>query len=259
MDSEPTNLYLITTRELHVFTAIAGLWLKTRKPAVVRETYRILRECGVLGSIDALNMSIRKLIKAKWLEPRPYGEKLHRYVPTLKGFAEFFDAINSMWKNFMHDVIRSLVSGELSNVNISPPPLFDCLNKYVDVSAVERLGRTLALLKKAAALSIAPPKYQELVRAVEDARAISDVPQELLDTVQSDLPSLECLVEFHLVQSAAFDFTEIEISSENFAKEALDVINALADALYKLTLYCARKGVTVASEVAEIIKSSFPV
>jgi len=251
----------LNDRDLYTFAIVAGLWLRDKRPPVVGEAIEISKDCSIYTSAPLFMKSLRRLVKEGWLTVREVevrrGYKTNRYVPTLKGFVEFINATNSMWKNFVYDILRSLVSGVLSDVNVSPPPLFGCLKKYVDISAVERLGRALALLKRAAELSIVPPRYQELLQAIVDARPIDDAPQELLDAVLSDLSLLECLVEFQLVQSALFEFAMLENESENVGREALDVLKALADTLYKLALYCTtRKGVTVYGEVAEIIKST---
>jgi len=255
MDSEPTNLYLITTRELHVFTAIAGLWLKTRKPPAVRETYRILRECGILGSIDALNMSIRKLIKARWLEPRPYGEKLHRYVPTLWGFAEaerfFLDFKKKKWEEEFDFEKDELYEYYLHQ---------ECVGEHVDVKAVRTLRvaiKTIIDAYEEYGEELLPPRLREVARAALNASPIDAVSSESLEMLLHELEMLQCALSYlKLLDVRELIRSELgyDACEKGTAPEVDDIVKTIITAELKLIQFCERRTGTPPAD-SKILKS----
>jgi len=247
MASEPTNLYPITERDLHVYTIIAGQWLKTRKPAVVKKVYRVLRDCGVLGSVDALSVSIRKLVKEQWLTPRPYGEKLHRYVPTLRGFAEY----STTWEKMIEDIFMgALSSGDVSSLLRYHDSLdvVKCIEQHIPESAqVKEIGRALATLVDVTAFKDVslPLQYVDLARAVEEARPVDIVDWGLVEQVVSRLPALQCI----LLNAKANDLVgELLTALTHACRRGLaalwdDAVQKVVSGYLSLAQYCSHLGV----------------
>jgi len=229
MGSEPDDLYPIIERDLYVFVTIAGLWLQTREPAV-RKTYDILRDCGISASMNSVKISIRKLVNVEWLKPRPYGENLHRYVPTMRGFAEYASHLTEIWKR----------------------DEYYCLRKHVDVAAVDWLAsgvrhavwiydEVMKWSRLLPDLSV-QAQIREIARAVEEARPVDEVPPELLEWIRQEAPALRCSYMRTVVLrvNAMFD---AYLEMDEMTPEAYELSQALTEVVRKLEKYCASKGV----------------
>jgi len=238
-------------RDLYTFTIIAGLWLKDRQPPVVGEVRDISWECGIFTSTGVFERSIKRLVNTGWLAVREVTtkrkQKVHRYVPTLRGFAEYAYFVDDMWSNYVIDMLR----GEMRE-----PPRDDCLDKYVDVVAVKALGGALRVLLEAAAVPAIrlSPKLQELVQAVHEGRGIDEVSQELLDLAQVELPTLTCLlVHYHLqvatnrmaVMGARYAYNSGAVTELN------DALKTALEAQDKLARFCTRIGVRGFDQLTE--------
>jgi len=250
------NLYLADRRELYVFAAIAGGWLKNREPPAVQDTYDMLRDCGVLASRDVLGKIIKRLIGVKWLADRPRGEKQSRYVPTLRGFVGFAMAVGLN----NHELFR--------NKEVVEPLSLECLSKRVDVSSVIRLGiilntllavGTLLYLYRLPMLGLPPDsqtKLVELVRATMEGRPIDVVPQAL--EVLQMAPALECNFEYYLYYFATLLALNLEIDGacrSGAGSELEDIIRSAVKVLSRLSQYCAtRKGIDGFNKVLEDIE-----
>jgi len=241
----------LNDRDLYTFTIVAGLWLRDRHPPVVGEAIDISKDCGIYTSNPLFMKSLRRLVKEGWLTIREVevrrGYKTNRYVPTLWGFAEYAYHVDAMWSNYVIGMLR----GEMRE-----PPRDDCLNKYVDVVAVKALGGAFRVLLEVAAVPTIrlSPKLQELVQAVHEARAIDEVPQELLDLVQAELPTLMCLLVHYQLQAAT---NTMAVMGARYAynsgavMEYNDALKAALEAQYRLARFCARIGVRGFDQLAK--------
>jgi len=246
MGSELANLYPINERDLHVFAAVAGQWLKTHKPAVVRKTYDILRDCGISASMNSVKLSIKKLVNAEWLKPRPYGEKLHRYVPTLQGFSEFATA----WEAVSTDKLMTAFTLPDTSSLMQYYDTLDtmkCLERRVPVTKVLEVGRALATLVDVAALQDIDlsPKYAELARAVEEARPVDEVDFTLVEQLVDKLPAMQCI----LLDAKANDvISELLAAITHACRRGLaevwgSALQKVVEGYLALAQYCSHLGV----------------
>jgi len=203
------------------FAAFAGAWLKTGETPVVKHVHGILRECGIVGaSALTMNRIIDKLIEMKWLAPRPYGEKLSRYVPTLSGFIYF------AWEPANAEKERCL------------------LNQGIDVQKVRRIGVALAFLTAVMAKSwtfykgkYVPPLDDDLLllsRAIGEGKAADDVARHVLEKAVQSISRLRCFY-------ANYIFSELLLSLAFVAKtesEALVFLDKIAELYLELGNTC---------------------
>jgi len=161
------------------FLAFAGTWLQTGEPPIVKHVHGILRECGIVGaSALTMNRVIDKLVEMRWLAPRPYGEKLSRYVPTLLGFAKFAMEPASVDKE------RCL------------------LERGIDVQFVRRIGVALTFLSAVMAKAwtfykgrYVPPLDDDLLvlaKAIGEGKAADEVARHVLEKAVQSIPRLRC-------------------------------------------------------------------
>jgi len=240
----PFATYIADKREIYVFAALAGGWLKSRQPPPVRETYNFLKQCGLLASFDLYSATIKRLVGIKWLAPRPYGEKLSRYVPTLKGFAGF------------------AISVDIRSRDEADPPSLNCLSNYVDVLTTLKLGNLLVALLgimplltlyKAPMIGLSPEiqaKLVEVMQATIDGRPIDVVPQAL--ELWQLAPVLTCNFAFYLYYFATWYTVSMVGEHED---QLDDTIRPALETMYKLARYCAnRKGISDFNKVVEDIE-----
>jgi len=203
------------------FATFAGAWLRSGEAPVVKHVHGILRDCGIVGaSALTMNRIIDKLMEMKWLAPRPYGEKLSRYVPTLSGFIYF--------------------AMEPANAEKER-----CLwEKGIDVQYVRRIGVGLALLTAVMAKSwtfyrgkYAPPLDDDLwllSRAIGEGKAADDVARHVLEKAVQSISRLLCFY-------ANYIFGELLLSLAFVAKtesETLVFLDKTAELYRELGKLC---------------------
>jgi len=255
MVPEPANLYPITVRDLHVFTTFAGLWLKARRPPALRRAYEILRSCGISASMNVLKISVRRLVDAKWLEPRLRGRQLHQYVPTLWGFAEaervFLDFKRRKWEEEFDFEKDELYEYYLHQ---------ECIGEHVDVKAVRTLRvaiKTIVDAYEEYGEELLPPQLREVARATLNASPIDAVSSESLEMLLHELEMLQCALSYlKLLDVRELIRSELgyDACEKGTAPEVDDIVKTIITAELKLIQFCKSRTGTPPAD-SKILKS----
>jgi len=249
----------VNERDLITFAIISGLWLKTRAAGSVREALKISKECGGYTSSSLFLRSIQRLVRAGWVVARQVktskGIEVNRYVPTLRGFVEYA----TMLDNTMNDNLAvAFTSGDTSPL-LQFYELLDnikCIEKYTPVAKVWEIGRALAtLLDVVVSSADLPREYEDLARAVEEARAADEIDFTLVERVADSLPALSCII----IGEKTYDvISELLVAAAVACKRGLvshlqEALRTTLEAYIRQAQYCAHLGVQFDVRLAENI------
>jgi len=229
-------------RDLYTFVVIAGLWLRDRQPPVVGEARDILWECRIFTSTGVFKRSLNRLVKAEWLAAREVatkrGQKVTRYVPTMLGFAEYGSRRPLTYEHDEYYCLYKHVN--VTDVNHLAFGVKQAVRIYDEIMEWRRVLHDLPV----------PAQIREIALAVDETRAVDEVPSELLEWILRESPTLKCsyLRTLVLRVNAVFD---AYLEMEEMTQEAYELSQALAEVVNKLDRYCASKGVRFDDEAED--------
>jgi len=240
----------VNERDLFTFAIIAGMWLRDRKP-VVRKALRISSECGGYTSSSLFERSLQRLVRAGWLVLRKEKRRIdevNRYIPTLKGFAEYATTWNDTMVDKLMDAFSLPGDGSLLIQYYDSLNVVKCIEQRIPESAqVKEIGRALATLVDVATFQDVslPPQYTELARAVEEAWPVDIVDWGLVEQVVDRLPALQCI----LLNAKANDLIgELLTALTHACRRGLaaqwgDALQKVLEGYLLLAQYCSHLGV----------------
>jgi len=262
----------VNERDLLTFAIIAGLWLRDRRPPAVREALNISRECNAYTSAPLFERSLRRLVNEGWLVIREVtnsrGAKVNRYVPTLRGLAEYATEIEDVLLNYAIDLAsRSEDTSQTSHTSEFLESL-ECIEKHVpEVEKAEEMGNALAtLIDVVGVYAMAgtdggvatqdvslPPQYEKLAQMVLDGQPADAVEVETLEQLPSQLPTLRCVL---LAVKMSDIVDTLLISVEDACRRGLvahlaDVLKSALETYLKLAQYCAHLGAQFNTKTVE--------
>jgi len=241
----------VNERDLFTFAILAGLWIRDRKPPVVRKALRISSECGSYTSSPLFERSLQRLVRAGWLALRKEKrrvDEVNRYIPTAKGFVEFAD--------------RFILGRARQKIDLAP---YHCIHRHVPLIDVEIMSLNLKTVLDIYNMWVEggnrfeelPQQMREIVQAIIEAKPADAIPYEYYEWLRQELPAWECellTIQLYRVRTRINYFRQ-RLCANDKKSELAEIVRSLIVAEYKLLKQCCHmRGPKCDSEWEDVIQ-----